>query len=297
MSGKLLAWFREPLVHFLALGILLFAAYTLSTSRAEEQASQLIEVTATEVEWLSRNWEARWNRPPTESELRGLVDDWVRQEVLYREALAMGMDRDDEVIRRRMVQKIEFLTEDLAAQAQPGEAELRAFFQENLDRYLLPELRSFTHVYYNVDQRGESAVDAANRDLAELNAASSARAPERGDRFMLPYDYRTQSRDEVARAFGTRFAEALFELEPGDWQGPIASGYGLHLVRVTAVEEGRAPEFADVRYIVERDFATELRQRANDAMLASLLESYEVVIDEEAILGRSLQVDSMGGGR
>ncbi len=299
MSDRIQNWLREPLLHFLALGLLIFAGYALLSGRAEEKADQRIEVGTAEVEWLSTNWEARWQRPPTETELRGLVDDWVRREVLYREALKLGMDRDDEIIRRRMVQKIEFLTEDLAAQAQPTEAELRAFFQENLDDYLLPELRSFTHIYYNIDSRGESAYDDAERELAELNASPSpaARAPERGDRFMLQHDYSAQSPDEVRRAFGQRFAEALFELEPGDWQGPIASGYGLHLVRVIDLQEGRAPEFAEVRNLVERDFASELRQRANDAMLAGLLEGYDVAIDEEAIRERSLKIDTTGGSR
>jgi hypothetical protein len=148
MSDRLRSFLREPLAHFLVLGVALFAGYSLFSGRAEEKASQRIEVGPSEVEWLSANWEARWQRPPTEAELRGLADDWVRQEVLYREALKLGMDRDDEVIRRRMVQKIEFLTEDLAAQAQPTQAELLAFFQENLDDYRLPELRSFTHIYY-----------------------------------------------------------------------------------------------------------------------------------------------------
>jgi parvulin-like peptidyl-prolyl isomerase len=219
--------------------------------------------------------------------------------VLYREALKLGMDQDDEVIRRRMVQKLEFLTEDLAAQAQPTQAELQAFFDENLDDYRLPELRSFTHIFYNIDRRGESAFEDAERDLAALRASPTpvARAPERGDRFLLQYDYPAQSPDEVRRAFGQRFAEALFEFEPGDWQGPIASGYGLHLVRVIDVQEAHVPELAEVRNIVERDFASELRQRANDAVLAGLLENYDVTVDEETIRARSLQIDSSGGGR
>ncbi len=135
--------------------------------------------------------------------------------------------------------------------------------------------------------------------MAELRALPSpvARAPERGDRFMLQHDYSAQSPDDVRRAFGQRFADALFELEPGDWEGPVASGYGLHLVRVSDVQEGRVPELAEVRNLVERDFASELRQRANDAMLAGLLEGYAVTIDEEAIRERSLQVDNSGGDR
>jgi parvulin-like peptidyl-prolyl isomerase len=286
-------------VHFVGLGIALFVGYALVGERAADMSSQRIAVDSTRIEWLTRNWEARWRRPPTETELRGLVNDHVRQEVLYREALAMGLDSDDEVIRRRMVQKIEFLTEDIAAQAQPSEEQLRAYFQENLDDYRLPERRTFTHIYFNVDRRGDEAVDAAERVLVELRASPSAAslARERGDRFMLQHDYAMQSEADAARAFGQRFAAALFDLEPGDWQGPLPSGYGLHLVRVTNVTEGRAPDLDEVRDIVSRDFATRLREQANAAVLAGLLERYVVDIDEETIRNLSMKRDSLGGGR
>ncbi len=293
-------WLREPWVHFLILGFALFALSTVLSDRGADDASQRIDVTSAEVEWLTRNWEARWQRPPTETELRGLVDDYIRQEVLYRGALTMGLDRDDEVIRRRMVQKIEFLTEDLAAQAQPTEAALQSYYQENLDKYRLPERRSFAHIYFNVDQRGNAAaVEAAGQTRAQLLATPSAsmRYAELGDRFMLQHDYVAQSEAEVARQFGQRFAAALFDVEPMEWQGPIVSGYGLHLVRVTEVWEGSVPELAMVRSDVLRDYATELRDQVREAMFSSLATQYEITIDEDAILAGSILVDTMGGSR
>jgi hypothetical protein len=298
MNRRLKAWLSDPLLHFLALGVALFALYAL-LSRDDGQDDQLIAITTTEIEWLARNWEARWQRPPTETELRGRVDEYVRQEVLYREALKMGLDRDDEVIRRRMVQKIEFLTEDLASQAQPTEAELQTYLQENLDEYRLPERRSFSHIYFNIDRRGDAAVEAAEETLARLRASPNASIDYAGlgDRFMLAHSYSAQSEAEVTRQFGGRFATSVFEVEPGDWQGPVGSGYGLHLVRVTELWEGSVPELEQVRNEVLRDFATELRDRAREAMFSSLATQYEITIDEAAITAGSLVVDTVGGDR
>lgn len=300
MNEKLTRWLREPLVHFLAIGVALFAVNALLTrGESNDAADRRVTVTEAEVRWLRDTWQSRWQRPPTQAELRGLVDDYVRQEILYREALAMGLDRDDEVIRRRMVQKIEFLTNDLATQVQPTEPQLQAYFQQNLDRYRIPELRSFAHVYFNLDQRGEAAVADAEQLVARLRSATpgTVRPAELGDRFMLQHEYRLQSEQDVGRIFGQRFAGALFELEPGEWQGPIGSGYGLHLAYVTEVEEPQMPTLALVRGDVLRDYASELREQANDAMLASVRSRYTVEIDEAAIRVLALGGDSSVGDR
>ncbi|UCG86589.1 MAG: peptidyl-prolyl cis-trans isomerase [Gemmatimonadota bacterium] len=292
------SWLREPLLHFLLIGLALFGVSALWRSR-DSGSEKLIAVTSLEIEWLRRNWEARWQRPPTETELRGLVNDFVRQEVLYREAIAMGLDRDDQVVRNRMVQKLELLTDDLAAQAQPAEAELQTYMQENMERYMIPERRSFTHVYFNVDRRGESVIETAEEVLQRLraNPAAARRAAELGDRFMLAPDYAMQSLSEVARGFGQRFADALFAVEAGEWQGPIASGYGWHLVLVTDVTESQVPELAQVRNAVLRDYLTSLREQASEALYNSLLQNYEVEIDEAAISAQSLGGNQVNGSR
>lgn len=298
MNEKLSHWLREPLVHFLAIGVALFALNVLLTrGDSAAEADRRVEVTETEIRWLRDTWQSRWQRPPTEIELRGLVDDYVRREVLYRVALAMGLDRDDEIIRRRMVQKIEFLTNDLAAQVQPTETQLQAYFQEHLDRYRIPERRSFAHIYFNLDRRGEAAVGDAEQLLARLRGTppGAVRAAELGDRFMLQHEYRLQREQDVARIFGQRFAAALFELEPGEWEGPVASGYGLHLAYVAQIEEARVPDLGLVRSDVLRDYSTALRERANEAMLSSVRSRYTVEIDEEAIRALALGGDSAAG--
>jgi hypothetical protein len=285
---------REPLLHFVVLGLILFGVRALLTRGDGSEADRRIQVTETEVQWLASTWESRWQRPPTEQELRGLVDAYIREEVLYREALDVGLDRDDQVIRRRLVQKLEFITEDLASQVQPSEATLQAFFRDSIDRYRFPERRSFEHVYFNADRRG-AAIDAdVARVLAELRArpVTLAQAVESGDRFMLPHEYGGLSPDEVARSFGGRFADALFALEVGEWQGPVVSGYGLHIVRVTDVEEGRVPALAEVRDEVLLDYATAARQQASEALYEGLRAQYEIEIDEQAIQSRALRTQA-----
>ena len=284
-------WLASPAVAFLVIGALLFGLQALLSERGAGGDSSRIEVTETEIGLLTDYFTRQWNRPPTEDQLRGLVDDHVRREVLYREALALGLDRGDEVIRRRMVQKFEFLTEDLAGQLQPPDAALQTYLEENRERYRYPELRSFTHVYFNVDERGDAVFAEAESVLADLRASpdAAAKASELGDPFMLARHYRAVSPQEASRLFGGRFADALFELEPGAWQGPVASGYGLHLVLVTDVEGSLMPELDDVIGPVLTDYQREVRERAQEEILASLMERYVVEIDEASILSRSLQ--------
>ena len=284
-------WLTSPALAFLVIGALLFAVQALVSDRRASAESNRIEVTAMEVGLLADRWTRQWNRPPTEQELRGLVEDYVRQEVLYREALTLGLDRGDEVIRRRLVQKYEFLTEDLAAQLEPSDAALQTYFQENRERYRFPERRSFRHVYFNLDERGEAGVAEAEAALVDLRAAPIAASRERrlGDPFMLSYEYRANSPQEVEREFGRRFAEAVFQLEPGGWQGPVLSSYGLHLVIVTDVQESSLPTLDQVMGYVLADYQREVRERAQDQVLAGLMQRYEVEIDEASILDRALR--------
>jgi hypothetical protein len=208
----------------------------------------------------------------------------VREEVLYREALAVGLDRNDVVVRRRMVQKMELLTQDLATLADPTDAELQAFFQERGEDYRIPPRLSFSHVYFNLDRRGNAVEDDARSVLVELRAETPPplRAPERGDAIMIDDDFAQATPDEVRRIFGNRFAEAVFKLEPG-WHGPIVSGYGLHLVNVGERVEGRIPEYGEVRERLVDDFNRRRRDRANEALYKSLAVQYEIIIDGETV--------------
>ena len=280
---------RDPLLHFVVLGSVLFAVYALASGLFRSDQSRRIEITAAEIELLADNFARQWQRPPTEAELNGLVTARVREEVLYREALTVGLDQNDVVVRRRMVQKMELLSQDLALLADPTDPELQVFFRENPEQYRIPPRLSFSHIYFNLDQRGASAEEDAARVLETLRtrAAPPTSVPELGDRFMLPHDYRFQTPLEVQQQFGSQFAEALFELETG-WHGPILSGYGLHLVHIGERSESRIPEYQEVRDRLVSDFNRNRSERAREALFEGLLTNYTVEIDEEAIRGAAL---------
>ena len=291
------AWYRDPLLQYLTVGVVLAVGFVLFDGDDDAAAdARRIEIGATELQWLHRNWQARRQRPPTETELRGLVDDYVRQEVLYRTGAAMGLDRGDEVIRRRVQQKLELLTEDVAALTQPTEAELQTYLTEHAADYAIAERRSFTQIYFNLDERGRKGVAAAEALLADLRGqpAATVHADELGDRFMLGTRFESASPFAVNREFGSRFSESLFALEPGGWEGPVYSGFGLHLVRIDAVVPGRAPALAEVRDEVLRDHQVASRERARDEIYAALAREYDITIDEEAL--RALPVTAAPAG-
>lgn len=276
---------REPLVHFLVLGAGVFVLQALVNPGAVTRRTTQIDVGTDELAWITTTWLQQYRRPPSESELRGLVDDYVRNEVLYREALAMGLDRDDIIIKRRMVQKMGFLAEDAATERPATRAELERFFTANAERYRLPARLTFTHVYFSTDRRGEAARADAERVLVTLRRAGApARAPDLGDRFMLQYDFAERAPDEVAQLFGGMFAESLFALpQTPDWQGPVTSSFGLHLVRVIARTPGRMPALDEVAAAVGQDYDLERRNAANARRYAALRDRYTVRIDSTAL--------------
>ena len=284
-------WLKEPLVQFVFLGAILLLVYAFVSDAFAEDESKRITMDAEEIELLAANWERQWQRPPTEEELQGLVNARVREEVLYRAAQSMGLDRNDVVVRRRMVQKMELLSQDLATLTDPPEQELRAFFDRNREEFRVPPRVSFRHVYFNLDRRGVEQADADARDLLEEIRATDPEVidiRELGDRFMLATEYTLRTPNELQQAFGTRFAEVVRELEPG-WHGPIGSGYGTHLVQVTERVESRVPEYEQVRDRVLSDFERERRERANELLFESLSADFEIAIDDDAIRTRSLE--------
>jgi len=275
---------RDPLIQFVFLGAVFFGVYAFASDAFTKDESRRITISEAEIEFLMAGWERQWSRPPTAQELRSLIDARVREEVLYRAALAVGLDENDMVVRRRMVQKMELLTQDLALLADPTDQELQAFYQENPDDYRLPPRIEFSHVYFNLDRRGSSAAQDAEAVLAEIQGESPQprSAPNRGDRFMLQYDYPLSSPQEVQRALGGRFAQAVMELAPG-WHGPIASGYGLHLVNIVEREEGRAPDYNEIRDRLVLDYNRMRSERAKDALYEGLATEYDIEIDDEAV--------------
>jgi hypothetical protein len=268
---------RSPLLHFLLLGIIFFGLYSRFGNEPDTESQQIV-VSSQQIELLAGLWEKQWRRPPTPQELDGLIQSFIREEVLYRQALAMGLDRDDTVVRRRLAQKIEFLAQDLATQVEPSDQELRTFFEEHPEIFEAPARITFKHVYINVDQHGNDSFDVAESVLRDLRAGGDPDAL--GDRFMLQRDYLRKSASEVARHFGSQFSEEVFTLGQGEWQGPVQSGYGLHLVLIESVEEAYLPSLKEVKSAVRDEFLSFRRREVDELFYNRLREEYEVIIEE-----------------
>lgn len=271
-------WHKEPLLHFLLLGVLLFVLFQWLGGDTGPMSNR-ITVTQAQVQQLATAFTKIWQRPPTEEELKGLVDDYVREEIAYREAVAMGLDRDDTIIRRRMRQKLEFLVEDAASATPPTEAELQAYLEAHRDDFRVEPRVAFRHVYIDPSIGGDAQARA--RALMErLRAAGPGADIEGlGDPIMLDPEQPLLRRDEVARLFGAEFAERVVTLSPGRWEGPVQSGYGLHLVMLRELVPGREATLDEVRRDVERELLGQRRREQLAAMYDELLGKYSVTIE------------------
>jgi hypothetical protein len=280
-----LKWLREPLLHFLFIGAAIYVLYGAVAESVPEENDKTIVVSAGEVEWMRTSWQKRWHRPPTPEEFDGLIRQYIRETVLYREALTMGLNKHDQVIRRRLAQKLEFLAKDLVALTPPTEEDLVAYFEAHKDRYQQPALFTFTQVFIDPDKRGDATLDDAEAIKATLIARGDAieDAGSLGDDFMLQNYYPEKDPIEIQKFFGGGFAQSLVELAPGEWHGPVLSGYGTHLVYVSSVIEPPPPTFAEVRERVVEEWTTERGEELNEQFYANLRESYTVVIEEPSV--------------
>jgi len=275
---------REPLLHFMFIGAAIYLLYGVFAEPMPEADDKTIVVSAGEIEWMQTAWQKRWNRPPTVAEFDGLIQQYIKETVLYREALTMGLNQHDQVIRRRLAQKLEFLAKDLVALTPPAEEELSAYFDLHRERYQEPALYTFTQVFVDPDKRGDSTLDDAEVIKTSLIAQGDAVEDPGalGDDFMLQNYYPQKDLVEIQKQFGSGFTESLAKLSPGQWHGPVLSGYGVHLVYISSVSEPPAQVLADVRERVVQDWEMERGEELNDKFYASLREQYTVVIEEAA---------------
>ena len=269
---------REPLVQFLLIGAVLFG---LGYARSGSGSSGEIVVSSGKVTQLAQQFQTVWMRPPTRAELEGLLDGYVREEVFYREAVAMGLDRDDQVIRRRLMNKLQFVSEDLLTQAEPTDSELVAWMHAHPDAIRRDPVLSFAQVYVSTDRRSvEDANAAALRLLARLRRqGANARVEALGDRTMLEPEVDRMDLRDVALKFGEEFAAALDSVTVGQWSGPIESGYGLHLVLVRQRTPGAIPPLAEVRSQVMRELQNERRLTGMDTLYEQMKDKYRVSIE------------------
>jgi hypothetical protein len=278
-GSKVSAWWpREPLVHFLAIGALLFIASSwLGDSRS---GSNRIVITPGQIDSIAAAFTRTWLRPPTEQELKAQVDELVREEIAAREATVMGLDRDDTIIRRRLRQKLEFVAEDAFDTASPTDTELQTWLDAHAEQFRKEPRIAFRQVYLSPNKHGASLAVDADALREQLSSASlDVNIDTLGDSLMLPRDVELSSTSTVARLFGADFIDQVLKVEPGRSVGPVRSGYGWHIVFVGERQDGAMPELAEVRPQVERLFTSERRQRQLQAMYTRLLDHYQVTIE------------------
>ena len=266
---------RDPLVHFALIGALLFFLSLLFPKNTQED-TQTILVSQNRIDHLAAVFSRSWQRAPTVHELQGLVENHIREEVLYRAALDLGLDRDDTVIRRRLRLKMEFLARDLVNTVDPQDGTLQQYFADNANRYRLPARFSFRQIYFNTDERLAAGEDAREA-LAQLRAGETA--DNLGDSNLLPNRYREESAARVDQVFGGGFATRLSELPRGQWAGPVTSAYGEHLIYVDRYQPSRPPDFAAVRQAVLRDWQVQEKEKVLQQQYEDLRANYQVRIE------------------
>jgi PPIC-type PPIASE domain len=272
---------REPLLHFLILGAALFTAYGLINGRGDGKDS--IIVTAAQIDHLATGFTRSWRRPPTADELQDLVSNYVREEIYYREAKQLALDRDDPIIRRRLQQKLEFVLEDATERKEPSDADLSAFLSAHPERFRVGRTVTFTQIYFDPANHAD-AENTATELLGQLNAQGTGQNTSTlGDRFVLGAAFDALPVSEIAKLFGQVFAEGIAKLDAGTWEGPIKSGYGTHLVLVQERTSGRVPGLDEVREKVSRDWKETQRVSANEAAYRRLLSRYSVMIGGQRI--------------
>ncbi len=266
---------REPLVHFLIAGLLIFLIYG-SFAGATSATDRRISITEDQVKRLATQWAQTWQRPPSPTELDGLIRDYIKEEIYYREAIRLGLDQDDLVVRRRMHSKMEFLATAEAENMTATDAELQAWLDKNPAKYAADPVYSFEQVFVRSDDGADQAVARAKVLLKSLTAgARTSGAP-----VSLPASLEAASVFEISRQFGEEFAAALKALPVGAWSGPVNSGFGLHLVRITRASASKSPKLADVRRQVENDWRSATRDAREAEAYQKLLDSYDIEIEK-----------------
>ena len=277
MSRKLL---HEPLLHFAVLGLLFFVTFTLVNDQSGAEVDEIV-VDQARIAALSDSFQKTWQRAPTDAELDGLLDAWVREEVLYREGIALGYDRNDPIIRRRVAQKMSFIADGMVPNL-PTDSELESWLQSNIDDYQIPAVYSLQQVYVDPQKHRDDLEQVLTTTLAALEAGAAPQTL--GDSTLLLPQVESASAVDVARVFGSRFVDGLTGIAVAEWAGPVQSGYGLHFVRINEFTPARVPQLDEVRAAVERDLLSDMGKRLNEEFYAALRQRYDVRIESAADL-------------
>jgi peptidyl-prolyl cis-trans isomerase C len=282
---KLKQLVREPLIHFLLIGAGIYAAYGFLASNENNEDERTVTISAGDIQTMADQWTQLWNRPPTEQELTGFIRSHVRVQILYREALAMGLDDGDTVIERRLAQKLEMLARSLITPADPTDEILQAWLADNSEQFRAPDLYTITHIFFDPDKRGETTLDDAQTALNKLKELNEVAADfaDYGDRFMLQNHYPGRTELQLRKLFGSGFVEQIVDLQPGEWHGPVLSGYGVHLVLVNDVMLAPQLSFDDIKLQIKEQWIGEQIDEMSERFIDELISRYEVDIEETEV--------------
>lgn len=276
---------REPLVQFLFLGGFIYLAYGFFAPQTEEEKSNIIVVSEPRVQWMQTGWKQRWNRLPTRAELDGMIEQYIKETVLYNEAVKMGLDKDDGIIRRQLAQKVEFLAKDLVVYTPPTEEDLKKYYDEHQDKYRPDATYTFTQIYFDPDKRGDATLDDAKKVKEQLEKQGSMLQDLTGfgDDFMVDRYFEANSELEIRKNFGTGFTKELVKLEPGKWHGTILSGYGVHLVYMKEIITPPVPPLSKIKELVLQDWTSDKQEEINKQFYAALKETYTIVVEDDNV--------------
>ena len=266
---------KEPFIHFVLLGAALFWLYgQVNKSDSKPEDNQIV-ISAGKIDQMTRIFYKTWQRQPSPEELKGLIDDYVLEEIYYRQAKTMGIDQDDTMSRRRLRQKLEFLSDDVAAMLQPSDDDLKGYLEANSQKFRQEATYSFQQIYYNPQLHGDDLKQKAADQLASVRKGEEVL----GDRTMLPHSLELASSRVIDSTFGGGFAQSLSQVSVGQWQGPVDSSFGVHLVKVDQRVEGRVPRVDEIKPALEREWANDKRMAVRKDVNERMLKDYEVVIE------------------
>lgn len=275
---------KEPLLHFLLLALVIFASYGVLVPTGAVKPDGIV-VTAAKIEQFATVFAKTWQRSPTADELKSLIDDYVKEEIYVREALALGLDKDDTMVRRRLRQKMEFMYSSSIDALVPTDAELEAYLKAHPAAFAVDPMMAFQQVFLNPKQHGDKAEQDAAAILAALKATPPADAATLSDVTFLPFELPLTGKPAIIQTFGQEFADALDKVAPDQWTGPIMSGYGLHIVLVSKREAARIPALAEVRDAVKREWTNAKRTELEATRFNALLKRYNVTFENLSTSG------------
>lgn len=277
-------WLKEPLFHFLVVGAGLFLLYAMTANEPKNEETR-IEINTVRADRMVTLWEKRWNRPPTQEEFNGLTAQYINEEVLYREALAMGLDSDDPVVRRRMAQKVKFISNDIIIIDTPSDAVLQSYLDVHASRYQLSGKVTFQHIYFNPAKHDANMEEEAKVLLVKLLQDNNGIDMQSvGDSFLHGTAFKALKVFEINRLLGKDFTKKLFEQPVGKWTGPLVSGYGLHLVYIDSKTASKTASLEVAKQSVLEDWTTDERKKVNDTFISNLLKQYDVVVSKPSTI-------------